>query len=103
MLVVTLSLWLLLCASGEVGSVRAKWQQDSEPKEAKGGRQTPSQTRKGAARLFSTFEPSEYAPKSVKKGVGRRAGEVQEKRASYKVVKKGSVVVVKRKAEEIQV
>lgn len=102
-LVVTLSLWLLFCASGEVGSVCAKWQQYSEPKEAKGGRKTPAQTRKGAERLFSTFEQRVYAPKSVKKGIGRRAGEVQEKRASYKVAKKGSVVVVKRKEEEIQV
>ena len=82
---------------------RAKWQQYSEPKEAKGGRKTPSQTRKGAERLFSTFEQSEYAPKSVKKVVGRRVGELQEKRARLKVVKKGSVVVLKRKAEELQV
>ena len=103
MLVVTLSLWLLFCASGEVGSVCAKWQQYSEPREAKGGRKTLSQTRTGAERLFSTFEPKLYAPKSVKKGVGRRAGERQEKRANYKVVKKGSVVVLKRKAEELQV
>ena len=102
-LVVTLSLWLLFCASGEVGSVCAKWQQYSEPREAKGGRKTLSQTRTGAERLFSTFEPKLYAPKSVKKGVGRRAGERQEKRANYKVVKKGSVVVLKRKAEELQV
>ena len=102
-LVVTLSLWLLFCASGEVGSVRAKWQQYSEPRESKGGRKTPSQTRKGAERLFSTFEQSEYAPKSVKKGVGRRFGEVQEKRAQLKVAKKGSVVVLQRKKEELKV
>jgi hypothetical protein len=102
-LIVTLSLWLLFCASGEVGSVRPKWQQYSEPQEAKGGRKTPAQTRKGAERLFLTFEKGLFEPKKVKKGVGRRKGEVQEKRVKVKVVKKGSKVVVKRKEVERQV
>jgi hypothetical protein len=87
-LLVQEAMWLLWTASAEVEKVCEKWQQYSEPKEEKGGRKTASQTRKGAERLFITFEKKPYLPKKCKKGLGRKKGEKQEPRKQYKVVKK---------------
>lgn len=82
------AMWLLWTASAEVEKVCEKWQRYGEPKAEKGGRKTPSQTRKGLARLILTFEKKAYLPKKCKKGLGRKKGEMQELRKQYKVVKK---------------
>lgn len=82
------AMWLLWAASGEVENVCEKWQKYSQPKAEKGGRKTPSQTRKGLERLILTFEQEPYLPKKCEKGVGRKKGEKQEPRKQYKVVRK---------------
>ncbi len=82
------AMWLLWAASQEVEKVSEKWEKYSAPKEEKGGRKTPSQTRKGLAGLILTFEEKAYLPKKCKKGIGRKKGEKQEPRKQYKVVKK---------------
>ena len=74
------AMWLLWSASEEVEKVCEKWQQYSEPKAEKGGRLTPSQTRKGLERLILTFDEEAYLPKKCKKGKGRKKGEKQEPR-----------------------
>lgn len=82
------AMWLLWAASKEVQQVCEKWQKYAEPKEEKGGRKTLSQTRKGAEELFLTFEKKAYLPKKCKKGLGRKKGELQERRKQYRVIKK---------------
>lgn len=82
------ALWLLWTASEEVENVCEKWQKYSSPKVEKGGRFTPSQTRKGMERLILTFESKPYLPKKCKKGEGRKKGKRSEPRKQYKVVKK---------------
>lgn len=82
------AMWLLWAASAEVENVCEKWQQYSAPKTAKGGRKTPSQTRKGLERLISTFDEERYLPKKCKKGRGREKGQKFEPRTQYKVVRK---------------
>ena len=82
------ALWLLWAASGEVGFVCEKWQQYSAPKEAKGGRKTASQTRKGLCELILTFEQEPFSAKKCQKGLGRSLGAKQAKRKQYQVVKK---------------
>lgn len=61
------AMWLLWTASTETENICEKWQQYAEPKAAKGGRKTASQTRKAVERLFLTFEEKAYLPKSAKK------------------------------------
>ena len=82
------AMWLLWAASEEVEKVCEKWQRYSEPKAEKGGRKTPSQTRKGLERLILTFDEEAYLPKKCKKGLGREKGKKLEPRKQYKVVKK---------------
>jgi hypothetical protein len=82
------AMWLLWAASTEVEQVCEKWQKYSQPKAEKGGRKTPSQTRKGLERLILTFEKEPYLPKKCKKGVGREKGKKLEPRKQYKVVRK---------------
>lgn len=101
-LVVQEAIWLLWAASKEVEKVCQKWQKYSEPKTEKGGRKTPSQTRKGLERLFLTFEKKPYLPKKCKKGLGRKRGDFQEPRKQYQVVKKWQelVEIVKTKPQQ---
>jgi hypothetical protein len=87
------AMWLLWSASEEVENICEKWQQYSSPKVAKGGRQTPSQTRKGMERLLLTFEQEAYLPKKCKKGRGREKGQKCEPRKRYQVVKKWGELV----------
>lgn len=87
-LLVQEAMWLLWSASEEVEQVCEKWQKYAEPKVEKGGRKTPSQTRKGLEGLILTFEVEGYLPKKCKKGLGRRKGFQLEPRKQYKVVKK---------------
>ena len=82
------AIWLLWTASEEVENVCGKWQKYSQPKAEKGGRFTPSQTRKAMEGLISTFESEPYLPKKCKKGLGRKKGERCAPRKQYKVVKK---------------
>jgi hypothetical protein len=82
------AMWLLWAASGEVEKVCEKWQKYSAPKTEKGGRLTPSQTRKGLERLILTFEEEPFQPKKCKKGEGRQKGTQLEPRKQYKVVRK---------------
>jgi hypothetical protein len=82
------AMWLLWSAAEEVENVCEKWQKYSAPKGEKGGRFTPSQTRKGLERLILTFEKEPYLPKKCKKGFGRKKGSQLEPRKQYKVVKK---------------
>ena len=86
------AMWLLYEASDEVEKVSKKWQQYNEPKIAEGAKRTPSQTKKGAERLFLSFEEEPYVPKKVRKGLGRKKGTKLGKRAEYEVEKKGKVV-----------
>ncbi len=86
------AMWLLYEASDEVENVSAKWQKYSEPKFLESEKRTPSQTQKGAERLFNSFEKEVYLPKKCEKGLGRRKGEKQVKRARYKVEKKAKAV-----------
>ena len=96
------AMWLLWAASTEVEKVSEKWQRYAEPKGEKGGRKTPSQTRKGLAELILTFEEKVYLPKKCKKGLGRKKGEKFEPRKQYKVVKKWEefVEIVKTKPQK---
>ena len=87
-LVAQTAMWLLYEAADEVENVSAKWQKYGEPKIKAGAKRTPSQTKKGAERLFLSFEKEPYLPKRYQKGRGRRKGEVQVKRVRYEVVKK---------------
>lgn len=82
------AMWLLYEAADEVENVCAKWQKYNEPKIREGAKRRPSQTKKGAERLFLSFEQEPYLPKKCEKGMGRQKGEFQAKRKEYKVVKK---------------
>ncbi len=84
------AMWLLWAASAEVENVCETWQKYSEPKAEKGGRYTPSQTKKGMERLILTFDEEAYLPKkcSAFRGSGRKKGSQLEPRKQYKVVKK---------------
>ncbi len=79
------AMWLLYEASEEVENVSAKWQKYSEPKIKEGEKRTPSQSKKGAERLFLSFEKEPYLPKKCQKAIGRKKGEKQGKRVEYKV------------------
>lgn len=95
------AMWLLYEAADEGESVSAKWQKYNEPKIKQGAKRTPSQTKKGAERLFLTFEKEEYLPKRREKGLGRKKGTKPEKREEYKVEKKEKAVKRrKRKGEK---
>ncbi len=96
------AMWLLYEASDEVEKVSAKWQKYGEPKIKEGAKRTPSQTKKGAERLFLTFEKESYLPKKCEKGIGRRKGEKQDKRVEYKVEKKAKSVKTRKKKTEKQ-
>ena len=96
------AMWLLYEAADEVENVSAKWQKYSEPKIKEGEKRTPSQTKKGAERLFLTFEKDGYLPKKCEKGVGRRKGEKQVKRVEYKVEKKAKAVKTRKSKVEKQ-
>jgi hypothetical protein len=60
------AMWLLWSASEEVEKVCEKWQKYSSPKAEKGGRLTPSQTRKGMERLILTFEQAGFSYKKYR-------------------------------------
>ena len=95
------AMWVLYEAADEVENVSAKWQQYNEPKIAKGAKRTPSQTKKGAERLFLSFEKEDYLPKRCEKGQGRKKGTKLEKRKEYQVEKKEKRVKTrKRKGEK---
>jgi len=96
------AMWLLYEASDEVENVSAKWQKYSEPKRAEGEKRTPSQTKKGAERLFLSFEKESYLPKKCEKGLGRKKGEIQIKRTRYKVEKKLKAVRRRKRKGEKQ-
>jgi len=96
------AMWLLYEASDEVENVSAKWQKYSEPQIKEGEKRTPSQSKKGAERLFLTFEKEPYLPKKCKKGLGRRKGEKQVKRTRYKVEKKTKAVKTRKRKGEKQ-
>jgi len=97
------AMWLLYEAADEVEQVSAKWQKYSEPKIKEGEKRTPSQTKKGAERLFLSFEKEPYLPKKCEKGVGRKKGEKQVKRTRYKVEKKLKAVKTRKiKGEKIE-
>lgn len=96
------AMWLLYEASDEVESVSAKWQKYGEPKIKEGEKRRPSQTKKGAERLFLTFEKESYLPKKCEKGIGRRKGAKQAKRVEYKVEKKAKSDKPKTKKAEQQ-
>lgn len=91
-LIAQTAMWLLYEAADEVESVSAKWQKYGEPKIKAGAKRTPSQTKKGAERLFLSFEKEPYLPKRCKKGQGRKKGTKLEKREEYKVEKKEKTV-----------
>ena len=95
------AMWLLYEAANEVENVSAKWQKYNEPKIAEGAKRTPSQTKKGAERLFLSFEKEEYLPKRSEKGLGRKKGTKLAKRKEYEVEKKEKAVKPsKRKGEK---
>ena len=96
------AMWWLYEAADEVENVSKKWQKYSEPQIIEGIKRTPSQTKKGAERLFLTFEKEAYLPKRCEKGVGRKKGEKQVKRTSYQVEKKEKTVKT-RKTKEKQI
>jgi hypothetical protein len=88
MLVMMLSCWLLYTAAPVVDQVCQKWQKYSEPSQEIGCLKTISQVRKGAEKLFLTFDKLPFLPQSRKKGKGRKKGDVQLKRERYKIYKK---------------
>ena len=95
------ALWMLYEAADEVESVSAKWQQYNEPKIVEGAKRTPSQSKKGAERLFLSFEQEPYLPKRCEKGQGRKKGTKLAKREEYEVEKKEKTVKPrKRKGEK---
>jgi hypothetical protein len=102
-LVAQTALWLLYEASDEVAKVSAKWQKYNEPKIKEGAKRTPSQTKKGAERLFLSFAQEPYLPQKCEKGLGRRKGTKLAKRAEYKVAKKVNAVKTReRKSEKME-
>jgi hypothetical protein len=58
-----------------------------------------AQTQKAALNLFNTFDKKPFAPKSVKNGKGRKKGDKQTPRKSFKVVKKSDFDNKTRKNE----
>ena len=95
------AMWMLYEAADEVENVSKKWQKYNEPKIKEGGKRTPSQTKKGAERLFLSFEKEPYLPKRCEKGLGRKKGTKLGKREEYKVAKKEKRVKRrKRKGEK---
>lgn len=102
MLVVQQAIWLLFAASPEVAQVSAKWQKYAERVVPEGVRKTAAQTHKASERLFLTFAKEPFMPQKCEKGVGRRVGAKQTKRASYQVVKKGASRGEKRVNEELR-
>lgn len=95
------AMWLLYEAADEVEKVSPKWQKYNEPEIREGEKRTPSQTRKGAERLFLSFEKEPYLPKRSEKGSGRKKGTKLEKRKEYEVEKKEKgVKKSKRKGEQ---
>ena len=99
LMVAQMALWLLYEASDEVEEVSKKWQKYGEPQQGEGKKRTPSQTKKGAERLFLTFEKEGYLPQRCEKGLGRKRGEKQVKRARYKVEKKEKAVKTRENKE----
>jgi hypothetical protein len=90
LLMVQLASWLLYSASEEVQFSPRKWEQYlPQSKGAQAGvALSMAQTRKGAERLFLTFESGPFKPGKYKKGSGRAKGAKQVPRKRYKVVKK---------------
>ncbi len=105
LLVVMLSFWLLFSASDEVEHVPKKWQQyplgSAEHKRQQTKRWSPAQTKKGAQRLFLTFDPTPFLPQNCKKGKGRQKGQIQTPRPRFKVLKKQSILTKKQLKTEI--
>lgn len=89
-LVVQLAAWLLYVMRKEIQYAPKKWQQYNlkEKQAAQGRALSMSQCRKGAEKLFLTFDPNPFKPLKSKKGKGRQKGQTQKQRTRYKVVKK---------------
>jgi hypothetical protein len=87
-LVVQMAMWLLYVSSNEVGHSSKKWQTYSEPVVREDRLKTASQTKKGAERLFCSFDNRPFLPGKYKKGLGRKKGKTQPKRVRFSVVKK---------------
>lgn len=68
-------------------------QQEKKPK------LSVAQTQKAAAKLFNTFDRKHLVPKSVKNGKGRKKGDKQPPKKSFKVVKKSDFDNKTRKNE----
>jgi hypothetical protein len=68
------AMWLLYEEADEGENVSAKWQQYNEPTVKECGKRTPSQTKKGAERLFLTFEKEPNLAKKCEKGQGAEKG-----------------------------
>ena len=97
--VVQMTYWLLYTASKEVDICVNKWEQYlEEVKRAKesDAPKSVAMTRKGAKRLFLTFDLKLYAPRKSKNGIGRQKGDKQEKRKRYKPKKKAKRRAKKR-------
>ena len=92
-LVVQMAMWLLYVSCPDVGYSSKKWQTYSEPVGREDRLKTVSQTKKGAERLFCSFDSRPFLPGKYKKGLGRKKGETQPKRVRFSVVKKDKKAV----------
>ena len=82
LLIVAIAYWLLFVAADEVEHVVKPWERNLPKNKEVGNDQTKqnkpkksvAQTKKGAERLFYTFDRKPYQPKSVNNGKGRKKG-----------------------------
>jgi hypothetical protein len=113
-LLVAAAYWLLFYAADDVQANPKPWEkylpkikelekQNNENKDLKNKENKPklsvAQTQKAALNLFNTFDKKPFAPKSVKNGKGRKKGDKQKPRKSFKVVKKSDFDNKTRKNE----
>jgi len=113
-LLVAAAYWLLFYAADDVQANPKPWEkylpkikelekQNNENKDLKNKENKPklpvAQTQKAALNLFNTFDKKPFVPKSVKNGKGRKKGDKQTPRKSFKVVKKSDFDNKTRKNE----
>jgi DDE superfamily endonuclease len=117
-LLVACAYWLLFVAADDVDANPKPWemylpkvkellkqkdeqndQHIEQTEQEKKPKLSVAQTQKAAANLFNTFDRKPFMPKSVKNGKGRKKGDKQPPKKSFKVVKKSDFDNKTRKNE----
>lgn len=93
--IIMITVWLLFSLKDSKGSNPEKWQKYNERKAQKSQPQQPialslAQTRKIAQDSLLTFDKTPFFPIKSKPGPGRKEGQTQKKRQTYKYIKKNT-------------